>query len=608
MRIPIILAVIALAIALAASALAGAAGAVSAQVPPGPFIYSGTANANGQPVPDGYQIHAAVGDYVSAPVPVSGGKYGGLAVFPEGQNYHNQTVTFHLGDVPAAETDIFQISGVPVPKVDWILTFPRLPLPTPTPNPANIPPAPTPEIPPAMIFTSGNVVLAGGGIMPEGAQLTAWVRGYTSAPASILTAEGKFADLVVDPQDNNVLGRHILFFIDGKAATTTAQFVPGATLSNFDIVFTAPLTTQIPTSALAPSPTPTPTPTPITPTPTPTNTPTPTPITPTNTPTITPTRTPTPTPIPKAPAVNFHTETPRVKTGEPAALTATVENHKSNPQMNISIRLTSDPGVSLQAVSNVECPSPGSCSADFGLAPGEVKVISVNATAGHPGSYGHTAAIEWDAGAGGRPSRPGRKEAKLTVNVADSDPCPAWRDDPKPELRVVTGHELSPNQEGLVEAKLENSRANERAMSVELKFTIPSGIHITGGLASESYDVLPDQSRTITIRFMPAGAGNYTLQFYGSYWPKGYEECANDIDVLTYPIVVPTPAPTNTPAPPTPTNTPEPPITTGGSNGGAGGCGRVANANPLSAAAEPALAALMLGCLWTLSRRNKNRK
>ena len=104
-------------------------------------------------------------------------------------------------------------------------------------------------------------------------------------------------------------------------------------------------------------------------------------------------------------------------------------------------------------------------------------------------------------------------------------------------------------------------------------------------------------------------AGEFTLDFNGSYWPKGHKNCFKPIQ-LTRSLVVLAHAPTVGPPPPpeaatttptTPTPTPTPPAGVS--------CNGTANpANPLAGAGETALAALMLGCLWTLSRRNKNRK
>ena len=246
---------LAVALALAASGIVNRVGAQASQS--APYIYSGAASVNGQPAPDGYMIHATVGDYQSEPVTIIGGRYEGLTVVPAGTQYNRQTITFYLGNVPANETDEYRLSGIPVPKINFDLTFPSLPVATPAveTSPTAIPTA-TPEVPAAMVFASGNVFLTGGGTLPEGAQLTAHIGGYTSDPA-ILTADGLFADLVVDPQDAAAAGRDILFLIDGKAARNTEPFVGGQTLRNFSIVFTTAFPTATPIATNTPEPSPT---------------------------------------------------------------------------------------------------------------------------------------------------------------------------------------------------------------------------------------------------------------------------------------------------------------------------------------------------------------
>ena len=339
MRIPLttitnhgykILAAVALAVVIALAA-SSAANRVSAQSPPsGPYIYSGAVSVNGQPAPDGYMVHATVGDYQSEPATIMGGRYEGLAVVPAGTQYNRQTITFYLGNVPANETDEYHLSGLPVPKPSFDLTFPSLPVPTPTPTveaPPTATPTATPEVPAAMVFASGNVFLTRGGTLPEGAQLTARIGGYTSEPASILTAEGLFADLVVDPQDGTAVGQNILFFIDAKAARTTTIFAGGRTERNFDIVFTVPFPTATPVATNTPVP-PTATPVPPTATPVPpTATPVPptaTPVPPTATP-VPPTATPEPTatPIPPTATPVPPTATPVPPTATPVPPTAT---------------------------------------------------------------------------------------------------------------------------------------------------------------------------------------------------------------------------------------------------------------------------------------------
>ena len=326
-----ILAAVALVVAITLAAAVGA-NRVSAQSPPvSPYIYGGAVSVNGQPAPDGYTIHATVGDYQSAPATIMGGRYEGLAVAPTGNQYNRQPVMFYLGNVPANETDVYQLSGVPVPKI-FNLTFPSLPVPTPTATaevPPTATPTATPEVPAAMIFASGNVFLTGGGILPEGAQLTARIGGYMSEPATILTADGLFADLVLDPQDGAAVDQNILFIVDDKAARTTAVFAGGQTLRNFDIVFTAPFPTATPVATNTPEPTATPVPptaTPVPPTATPVP-PTATPVPPTATP-VPPTATPVPptaTPVPPTATPVPPTATPVPPTATPVPPTATPE-------------------------------------------------------------------------------------------------------------------------------------------------------------------------------------------------------------------------------------------------------------------------------------------
>ena len=96
-----ILAAAALVVAITLAASVGAS-RVGAQSPPvSPYIYGGAVSVNGQPAPDGYTIHATVGDYQSAPATIMGGRYEGLAVAPTGNQYNRQTVMFYLGNVLA---------------------------------------------------------------------------------------------------------------------------------------------------------------------------------------------------------------------------------------------------------------------------------------------------------------------------------------------------------------------------------------------------------------------------------------------------------------------------------------------------------------------------
>ena len=257
-------------IAVVAFALADDGGRVSAQgIPDGPYIFSGTVTVDGAAPPDGLTVHARVvgAGYRSEPVAVVGGKYEGLSVALEGSRYDGMDITFYLGaNVQAAETETYYRQGFPKPVVDFALTFPNLPPPTPTPTPdprfvtPTVTPTPTPAIPDAMVFAWGSVILGEGDSLPDGARLTARVGGYESQPARIRTAGGRYEyeNLSVDPRAVSAIGGTVLFFIDGKAAQTTATFAGGETRRGFDIRFSVAIAppTATPTATSIPTATP----------------------------------------------------------------------------------------------------------------------------------------------------------------------------------------------------------------------------------------------------------------------------------------------------------------------------------------------------------------
>ena len=262
------------AIALAVVAGVFSTGNLSAQsLPSGPYIYFGTATVNSLPVPDGFSIYAEVGTYKSEPVQVSSGSYASLTVNPVGPAFSNQTIRFFLDGVPAIETDTYRPSGVPVIKGDFNLNFAMLPEPTPTltavptdtptPSPATPTPVftPTPTIAEPMTFAAGLVIVTGG-VLPAEAVLTARIGdSYESAPSAILTSDGQYGGLVVDPKNNSFIGQDVGFYINGQAARTTIPFESGGLRRQFDIVFTADFSTPTPSPTPDVEPTPTETPT-----------------------------------------------------------------------------------------------------------------------------------------------------------------------------------------------------------------------------------------------------------------------------------------------------------------------------------------------------------
>ncbi len=272
-------------------------------LPPGGIIYYGSATANGEPIPDGHTIVARVGDYESSPVTVEDGKYESLSVSSANSGHAGRTVTFHLEDVQADQTDIYQPYQIPFIKTGFDLTFSALPEPTPgptaTPQPATPTPVPvptevvppTPEIAEPMVFVSGLVFIRGRHHVPADSVLVARIgERYQSEPAAAISAEGIYGGLVVDPGDTSFEGAEIRFILDGIVSRTTAVYESGRLERSFDILFTD-----------YPTPLPTHTAVPVdTATPIPTNTPVPTAtaVPPTNTPVPMPTQPPAPTATP----------------------------------------------------------------------------------------------------------------------------------------------------------------------------------------------------------------------------------------------------------------------------------------------------------------------
>ena len=260
-------------IALAVAAGAFPTGSLNAQGVPSPYIYYGAAFVDGSPVPDGFSIYAELGSYISEPVKVSGGRYESLVVVaPEG-TLTDPTIRFFLEGVPSIETDEYRPRGAPWIRDDFNLNFAKLPDPTPTPSPvptdtptpAPIPPTPvstpTPTVAEPMTFAAGLVIVTGG-VLPPDAVLTARIGdAYESAPSAILTSDGQYGGLVVDPKDNSFIGQDIGFYISGQAARTTIPFESGGLRRQFDIIFTVDFPTPTPTPEPSPTPNPIPTPT-----------------------------------------------------------------------------------------------------------------------------------------------------------------------------------------------------------------------------------------------------------------------------------------------------------------------------------------------------------
>jgi len=229
------------------------------QAPPPPFIYLGAATIDGQPVPDGFVIVARIGEDESGEAVITNGRYSPLSIAPSSRAGANMTITFHLGNVQAAETDVFMIKFFPTIKRDFDLTFARLPDITPTPTSTPRPPGSTAQ--PSVY--SGLVAATGGGVVPENAEIFARLGTYTSDSVPLVNDE--FRNLFVDPVDPSQIGQIIEFFITGDGITgeikaaTTVIFEKGVNRRGVALIFIGlPVPTQ---TSVAPTATPTPIPT-----------------------------------------------------------------------------------------------------------------------------------------------------------------------------------------------------------------------------------------------------------------------------------------------------------------------------------------------------------
>lgn len=96
-----------------------------------PNIYLGSVTISGEPAPEGLEIVARIRDQVSSPRPITDGKYVALTVNVPDGTYAGETITFHIGDIQAAETSTFTSSTMLGPASNLTetldLTFGSLP-------------------------------------------------------------------------------------------------------------------------------------------------------------------------------------------------------------------------------------------------------------------------------------------------------------------------------------------------------------------------------------------------------------------------------------------------------------------------------------------------
>ena len=329
-----------------------------------------------------------------------------------------------------------------------------------------------------------------------------------------------------------------LYWIDSNSKHQVQDYTgENGKLPNATVTVTEPPTRMPTPTTLRPTPTtlrptpttlrPTPTtlrPTPTTLRPTPTTLrPTPTTLRPTPT-TLRPTPTTlraTPTPVLGEPVVHLHAASEETKTGQPVAITLSVQNASSDPALFFSASLKAPSGLLLNGA---PCPSQGLCSAASGLSVGEQTVMQLEATANRAGEYDLVATVNWRPGDGSDGSSLSRK---LKLNI--TDPVEGETDVilHAPRTEVNVGESVT----------LTLAAANSIAKPpMTLKFVLrtPSGWTLSGagfaeacaGQCIATYKLNTGVQRDISLQMVPNEAGAVSVKA-GMEWYFG-----NDLESL----------------------------------------------------------------------------
>ena len=157
--------------------------------------------------------------------------------------------------------------------------------------------------------------------------------------------------------------------------------------------------------------------------------------------------------------------------------------------------------------------------------------------------------------------------------------------------------EIGVGEDVKINISWDNSLANAQTYVLEINLQVPAGLRVSGSEGVQSsgggrhtgrFEIPPGTKRTLAVSAQASDAGEKVVAMTGSYFPKTDSSQTMPVKLERTIIVKAPPAPCN----PGPFN--------------CNGCPNPAN--PVSGAGEMALAALALGALWMLSRRNKNGK
>ncbi len=127
-----------------------------------------------------------------------------------------------------------------------------------------------------------------------------------------------------------------------------------------------------------------------------------------------------------------------------------------------------------------------------------------------------------------------------------------FRVGPSVTLRPVTDV-IEANQDGIAELFMNNPSLNDVTLNVDVRISVPSGIHVYGqsfgeaagaGVVAGTFSVPAGTSRTIAVVIKAdksARIGSHTLSFTGLYWPGDNKDAFQPLS-LTYPITVKEPS------------------------------------------------------------------
>ncbi|MDD5472585.1 MAG: PGF-CTERM sorting domain-containing protein [Candidatus Methanoperedens sp.] len=127
-----------------------------------------------------------------------------------------------------------------------------------------------------------------------------------------------------------------------------------------------------------------------------------------------------------------------------------------------------------------------------------------------------------------------------------------FRVGPSVTLRPVTDV-IETNQDGIAELFMNNPSLNDVTLNVDVRISVPSGIHVYGqsfgeaagaGVVAGTFSVPAGSSRTIAVVIKAdksARIGSHTLSFTGLYWPGDNKDAFQPLS-LTYPVTVKEPS------------------------------------------------------------------